>query len=170
MGLITNGKDGALDSNGINTLTEFAITGDYAALDVLIDQIGEEMLQELAKPGAPISATVNEIRQEYIAVLQARMTLLQATAIRTLESVMSGTIGEGASPAVSAANSVLNRGDFPPRSRAESVNLKVVAEARLPSLGEIMADGGDGEIDEWLSALGNVQRLVEKKVKDNATD
>jgi len=145
MGQITNGKDGGLTNNQMEILTEAAITGDPRVLDDLIESLGGQIRSELARPGGPIAATIDELQREYLSYIDLAFTLAQAQALKTLQAVMNEEGDKQASAMVAAANSVLDRGDFPKRARQERLNLTIEKTDRLPSLADIAKAAGDDE-------------------------
>lgn len=156
--MLTNGMDGGLNEEGMVALVDVALSGDTEALNDAIEGKGQELVKAMEDSHGMIASTVRVIQQEYQAMLEIRVTLLQAQAIETLSEVMQGRHIEGAAPMVSAANSLLSRGMFPNRTRTENLSFKVETSQKLPALADVISAANTEE--ERLALADQMTQIV----------
>lgn len=166
MGQITNGKDGGLSDDQMEVLSQVAITGDLSAIERLVDSLDREIKQELLRAGGPIAATIDELQREYLSYVELMITLSQAEAVKTLAEVMKHGDKDD-TPRIQAANSILDRGNFPKRARQERLNLTISKNESLPSLDELTKAAGDDEtVKDFLDGFTALLKKVDKHKDD----
>ena len=175
--IITSGEDGGLTPDEQIALAEAAITGSPEKLLQLIADREQAVLNALARSGAPLTDLIRKAQDEYLAFLNVRLTLLQSDALDALKRVMDGREEDNPGSVVSAANSILDRGHFPKRTRQESLSLKIETtdQSALPSVADIMKQAQENPdkldlVDEWLRAMRTVERVRDKVIEGQTTN